>query len=920
MRIRISARPTIAWSIALTTICVAGDAFAQRGQTAELTGTAKDASGAVLPDVIVTASSPQLIGGTRTIPTNVEGRYRFSTLLPGVYEVSAARDGFKTLRHSGVELVAGLELIVDFRLELAPVAEVVKVDAVVPAVDVRSSASPIVIDQEFVQNLPLNRGAVGVGVDWVNLAPGVTNNIAFGGSFRGNPISLDGTSGNDPEYGAPIAAPSVNWIDQIQIISLGANAQYGDYTGARLNAITRSGSNRFSGLAEYWTTRPGWTDSNRGALPSDLARRFRPAEVLERWGGSAQLGGPVVRDRLWFFSGFDYYRDSQRPFGFSDAPRAPDEPAALTREPKVLLKLTAAPAARLRLEGYVSHVNATATNANAGPLVRPEATGVSDNPTRMGNVRLTWTPSDRTLVEARYGTFRSHFTYDPVPPNSRSGPASHYDVFTNVSSANIGQYNDSSRRTNSWNATLTHYVDRFAGANHEFKLGLQYERTSAVSVSGYPGSIKYFDFKGTPFQAYFWDGRIVQPTDWTTTAFGQDTWQVTDRLTIEPGIRAAFYGSSLPLQGFTLYRSRSVAPRLGVAWDLDADHRTVVRAHYGRYYDPMVNSFYWALDSNGCSAPVIVANVIGPGQFEEFTRFGGCRGRIDTDADVKHSYVAEYVVGAERELWPRTSIRVQYVRRSFKDFVGYVDTGPTHWDPVSVIDPGPDGLASSGDDGRALTIYRDARPQDAFALLTNPAGAWRRYSGFQVVGTKRHSDGWEVQASYTWSRTRGNVNNEFGSNAASGDLGDNGNWMNPNRSLFSNGRTSQDYTHDVKVIGTYMLPFWGGARFSGIYRHTSGQPWARGVDFGSATGLCCGFLAVEPIGTRELPAVNSADLRIEKTFTGGRARSIGVYGDVFNVNNQGIAQRVNFQSGPNFGLPVSWSSPRTLRAGLRVMF
>jgi hypothetical protein len=166
------------------------------------------------------------------------------------------------------------------------------------------------------------------------------------------------------------------------------------------------------------------------------------------------------------------------------------------------------------------------------------------------------------------------------------------------------------------------------------------------------------------------------------------------------------------------------------------------------------------------------------------------------------------------------------------------------------------------------------------------------------------------------------VNNEFGSNAASGDLGVYGNWGNPNRTLFSNGVTTQDYTHDVKVIGTYHLPSWGGVQISGIYRYTSGQPWARGVDFGPAiqTHLCCGFLAVEPVGTRELPATNSADLRVDKRFSTGARSTVSAYLDVFNVNNQGIAGRVNVQSGPNFGVPLFWSSPRTLRAGIRFIF
>lgn len=618
MRARLSSRFTIAAGLMLL-LLLGSDAFAQRGQTASLAGTVKDTSGAVLAGVTLTASSPQLIGGPQTTETDAEGRYRFSSLLPGTYEVAAARQGFKTLKHTSIELPPGLGLIVDFKLELAPVAEVVNVEAVVPAVDVHSSASPVVIDQELVHNLPLDRSVV----TYVNLAPGVTNNVAFGGMFRGNPVSLDGTSGNDPEYGAPFAAPNANWIDQIQIVSLGANAQYGDYTGSRFNAITRSGSNRFSGLAEYWTTRPNWTGSNRGSLPPDLARRFRPIEVLERWDTSEQVGGPIVRGRLWFFSGLEYYRNSQRPFRFADVLRLPTEPAALTREPKSLVKLTGTPAPRVRVEGYIEYENSKTTNAGAGPLVRPEALGIGANPTHMGNARLTWTLNDRTLLEARYGSFRSHFTNDPTPPNTRSGPSGHRDRFTGISSVNIDRYGDFVRRTSSASATLTHYADRLAGKSHELKGGIEHERGSFIDTRGYPGGALYFDYNGAPLQVYFWDGSIVRPSHWTTSLFAQDTWEVNDRLTIEPGVRAGFYDSSLPVQGFTLYKTSSISPRLGAAWDLAADHRTVIRAHYGWYHDPMVTDYYFYLDSNGCSAPRITAKVLGPGQFQEVRRSGG---------------------------------------------------------------------------------------------------------------------------------------------------------------------------------------------------------------------------------------------------------------------------------------------------------
>ena len=911
MRARLSSQFAIAAGLLMAFL--SSDAFAQNGQTASLAGTVKDASGAVLPEVTLTVSSPQLIGGPQQTQSDAEGRYRFASLLPGTYEITAALDRFKTLRQPGIELPPGLGLTLDFHLELAPVAEVVNVEAAAPAIDVHSSALPTLIGQRLLQNLPLDRPGDAYRGVYVNLAPGVTGQVAFGGAAYTNPFSLDGTDGNDPAFGFSGGSPNRNWIDEIQIVALGANAQYGEYTGARVNAITRSGSNRFSGLAEYWTTRSNWTGNNRGSLPPDLARQFRPIEVLERWETSEQVGGPIVRDRLWFFSGFGYYKDAERPPSFGNLPKTPDEPRKVIRAPQMLVKLTGAPVSRLRLEGYIEYGNSKATNLNVGPFVRPEAAMSVDGRQRMDNARLTWTLNDRTLVEARYGSYWVNGTSGPDDPSRRSGPPPHLDVFTGVFSANANTFVEGESRVRSASATLTRYADRVAGKSHEFKAGFEHEWTRHFQLFDRPGGIFYLDFNGAPNLALIGGNTTYRPSHRRTTVFTQDIWRVTDRLTIAPGLRAGFYDSSAQGPG-PFYQNSSLSPRLGVAWDVAADHRTVVRAHYGRYHDPIITSFYQFLDA-GAQATTIVARVIGPNQFAEVSHFnsGSTRDRIDPDA--KHSYVEEYVTGVERELWPRLSVRAQYVRRSFKDSLGFVDVGPT-WTPVGVIDPGPDGSLGTADDGPPLTVYYNDRPDEAVRVLTNPPGAWRHYNALQLIGMKRYSGGWEMQTSYTWSRTQGSINNSI---PTTGDLGINGNWVNPNVALFNGGRTALDRTHELKVLGTYLLPHWGGVRVGGIYRYASGLPWARTADFGPLTNAD-GPIPVEPTGAHELPATHNADLRVEKTFRTGAGATVGMYFDAFNINNQGIAVAVSSRSGPNFGLPAFWIEPRLLRAGLRVTF
>ena len=217
-------------------------------------------------------------------------------------------------------------------------------------------------------------------------------------------------------------------------------------------------------------------------------------------------------------------------------------------------------------------------------------------------------------------------------------------------------------------------------------------------------------------------------------------------------------------------------------------------------------------------------------------------------------------------------------------------------------------------------MFYDQDSSRSAPLLTNPTGAYRRYRGLQLIGSKRYAKTTGFQASYTWSRTVGSYNNGALSNAANNDLGINGVFVNPNKALNAEGRTLQDFTHEVKILGTYRLSPWGGLNVSGVYRYHSGRPWARSASgFGPQT--LGAKIYMEPWGTRELPAVNTLDLRLEKTWRPSqKLGTLGVFTDVFNVSNQGVALRNADLSGPNFGVPLEWLEPRTLRAGVRLMF
>src|SRR5581483_8751627 len=288
--------PLIALAVAIATFGTTVPLYAQAVQTATLTGTAKDSSGAVLPGVTVNVSSPSQVGGVQTTVTDSQGIYRFPALHPGVYELEATLAGFKSLRQSGITLPLGVTVTVDVSLSVASVSETVNVTGASPIVDVKSSASNTQLAEAQLQNLPTGR----FQPDIINLTPGVTSNVAFGGSQSSNALLMDGVDVSDPEGGSPWSFFNYNWVEQVQVVSLGANAEYGEFTGVAANSIIRSGSNKFTGLGEYLMESNKWVANNTTSLSSSLQKTLTPLEIGHWIDTTAQIGGPLQKDKLFF--------------------------------------------------------------------------------------------------------------------------------------------------------------------------------------------------------------------------------------------------------------------------------------------------------------------------------------------------------------------------------------------------------------------------------------------------------------------------------------------------------------------------------------------------------------------------------------------------------------------------------------------
>jgi hypothetical protein len=802
-------------------------------------------------------------------------------------------------------LTAGQTLAVNVEMRLAGIVDREPLEVVGPLVDVRSSAVVANIGLGPLRTLPTSRTIA----DLVNLVPGVAGDMAYGGTKLSNGLYVDGVDTTEPAEQGPWLRYNQNWLQDVQVVGLGADAEHGKSTGVNAYAIVHSGGNRYSGLAEYWTTHSGWVADNTRSLSSQLSRGFEPRRIDSFWNVNGQVGGPVRHERLWFFAGLERITDDRAPAGYEGSVLEQED------ETRAIAKLTAAPTDAWRIDGFLQGGRRRVLHAGVGPLVAPEATTIIRQPQTSWSTRALGRISPSLVLDLRYGGYVSPRITEPL---TSGGPPGHYDLLTGVTSVNALTSGRDDRVRHLVSANGTWYSGHTM-RRHELKFGMQSEWARERTTFDYAAGQVYFDLGSAPFLRDTFTGAAATGVTRHIALFVQDRWNVRNRITLLPGLRIdSFQGSTSEASG--VLRTNPVSARLGVAWDPWGSHRTVLRAHYGRYSDPVF------------AQPVLLADFARPGVtitealnaagvWEETSRrnFAGSR-RVD--AGVKHSHVDQVIVGFEQQLLRDLTVQTQYIHRAFGNFMGFVHENAI-WTPVERRDPGPDGLAGTRDDGPLMTVYDLSNASAASSVYTNPDGAWRRYDAWQVVTNRRHADDWQLQASYTWARTRGTIGQGFHTNAGRGDLGQ-GNGGNPNRLINGDGRSPHDPTHEAKLLGFWHPRWFSAVTVAGVYRYMSGAAWGRTFP---ALGLAQGFetILAEPRGTRRVEAVNNLDLRVETTLRLGRGRHLSVFADVFNVTNQGAPDSdwvtpVFPMSGPSLGLPTVWRHPRHLRVSVRLTY
>jgi hypothetical protein len=549
-------------------------ALAQAPPDAVVEGTVRDSSGAVAPAVSLTLTGPSLIGGPQTTTSGPHGEFRVIALPAGTYALAAEAAGFEAARFERVRIAAGTTVRLEVRLSPAAPDETVVVFGQQPLIDVTTAATPVRFDRTWLEDLPASRNVA----DLINLAPGVFHDTAFGGTQLSNAMYVDGVEMTESFVGDPWLRLNRNWVQELQVAGLGATAEYGESTGVIANSTIRSGGNRFSGLGEAWTTRPRWMDRNAAGVEERFKDRFSSEQLTRYWDVSAQVGGPIHRDRVWFFSGYQKLLHDRRPFG------ALGPGQTETSDDQFITKLTAAATQAVRLEGFVQRGRRLTRAVDFGPYNTIEASADERQPQTSWNARASWVLPAQMLLEVRWGGYDSPYFLDPRPPGTRERPTSYWEITTGLTSGNAYQYVTSARQQHTTAATLTRHGDRFLG-RHALKTGVEYENTDGYNTWGTPGGYSVDTRDGVPFGKFYFGPDTQSMAMWRAAWFAQDKWSLGSRVTLEPGVRMDVNRGSAPGQR-NIYRTAPLSSRVGIAWNVRNDGRTVVRGHYGRYRDP----------------------------------------------------------------------------------------------------------------------------------------------------------------------------------------------------------------------------------------------------------------------------------------------------------------------------------------------
>ncbi len=768
-------------------------------QTGKLAGTVFDPDGVPLAGVTVTITSPNMMG-TRKIQTAEDGSFLFFGLPPGKYTLDIEQPGFLPFKQEQVKVGIGGTVTLDILLELPTAEETVVVTARRPVVDKERTTLGGNYDDEFLQEVPVDRQYQSVAA----LAPGVVgsgNPNIHGGSLYSNQYLVDGVNTTDPVTNTFSSNFNFDAIKEVQVLTGGLDAEYGYATGGIINLVTKSGGNEFHMDTSFYA-RP-----NVFRLKDDFEKDGAPTNDMYTFNINA--GGPILKDKLWYFASVEIDRQivkqSQTDDYFNPAnpekiQHAPWRWFSLYALGKVTFQATDNHKLTLLVQGDPTWIeNELQDTYTADEAERQRFQGG-------GFYSLTWEALWSRSLFQKTQVALSHGILDIFPMGCREQDnencRQHYDQDTGLITGNDDRDYVSKRYRMQFDSSWTYYLDNFLG-DHEWKLGWQYAHTWQDLRDGIAGGARYTDRSGRPYRIEELvrdeEGnfqRLKTQIDGDTLGiYLQDAWKITKDLTLKPGVRFD-YAEMRNYNGDVITSFLTTSPRLNLVWDMTGDGKTVMRAGYNRYVD----TGYLSLSDFVGKSQETETYEYNPatGEYDIFVRRAGGDSGVIVKDNLTAPHVDEVTLQLERELFTDFSIAVNGLWRETKHV--YED------DEANLI---------WNQEGTDVIGYKNGDETYIWSLGT-PKEAWRRYWGFEVVLRKNFSNNWQMNGSYTYSRAQGAPDTFISAYLD-----------NPRQNKYWWGWLGYDIRHRLKLDGSYHLPY--GIELGGSFWWTTGAPYTKSV-------------------------------------------------------------------------------------------
>jgi len=853
-------------------------------QTGDLQGVVRDDGHQPLPGVLVTLRGRNL-QGERATSTDERGRFAFRALPPGNYSLKYSAPGFEVIEQEGVVLSIGRTTSLVADLIAGGAAEHVSVIGAVPLVDTARTSTQDNYSLDYLQKTQIGSGGrdyLSVIQNTAGTGAGDGANITVRGATIGeNAYLIDGVDSTDPVTATFGTNFIFDAVQEVQVQTGGYAAEFGRATGGIINVVTKSGGNDFSGSVDFRFRNQNFIQKGDHFDPGDFKQKRQITE--------ATFGGPIVRDKLWFFVAGSLNESDAQPAGSPTISRFGGD--------YYLAKLTWQATPSQKLVFQTTGDPATIDNVDASPLVAREATTKQTQGSTFVTAQYQKTFSPNLLLDAQVSKYRANL--DAEPQSGDSGTIGLVNGLSGALTGNAIDIQHSDRFRDQANATLTWHVPRAAG-EHTFKVGIDAQALKFGFDQSTPGGESDTVFPDannvlTPV-LYATDipaGRLDN-TGNVAGYFAQDEWRIHPRLTLNAGLRLDDFRYNDD-RGHRVFSAGLLQPRVGVSWNMTGDARNVVKAYGGVFAHPSLLALpravntranataYFLNEEIGCwvladptdptnpcpgAGPFPIDfngdNTIDPHTFA-FALGGPGGTRFAHDGHLQPTNVVEYSLAYERQFSSRTSAGVTLVTRKTRDIIE-----------------------------DELNVFAGQYVIDNYPDLK------RRHSGVEArfVTAMRTFHLW---SSYSWGVSRGNI--EYTQGLGSDfDL--------PVHETNRYGYLSDDARHTVRTNGYWDLPWSMQAGFA--YRFMTGLP----VNLEQFV-FPYGTKFLENRGSARLPSFQQLDLDVRRNISLGRT-TLQVIATVLNVLNSEIVTAEDSLDPAHQAL--GYQVPRHYEAGVRYVF